>query len=621
MGRAVDLSINHDPSAVEMHTLNHPATWHLCESVWKVDLVRDLVKKYGRGRFTFDTHGRITSGIGVAWFSPDCRHFSRAKGGKPVSKRVRGLAWIVVKTAKVVRPRIMFLENVREFQDWGPLIHAKSAAGELLYDSGGGPVMMPCRDRKGETFRKWIAQIRALGYKVEWRMLDAADYGAHTHRRRLFLIARCDGKPIVWPAKTHGPRGSGLKRWKIAADCIDFSIPCQSIFDRKRPLAEKTMRRIAMGLKRYVLDNPRPFLVKVNHAGNESRVRGVDQPHSTITGSHEDAVVVPSIVRVAHGDGAPGGKPRWGDTAHDVEQPLPTVTGSNDYAMVSAHLTKFRFDSAGAPVDEPMPTITAGGNAGGRPAGAAHALAVTEATLTPYLCEVQNASSENGTRAVDRPAHTITSNPKGGGMAVVAPTLVQVGYGERDGQAPRTLDIEQPLGTVVGGGQKHALVSAFLSKHYTGVVGQEVTEPIGTITSIDHHSVAAAFLAKMNFGEKQWCDVGDPLATITSQGNKFALVYAFMTKYFGTAIGQPLDDALHTVTGKPRFGIVTVTIDGQTYAIVDIGMRMVQPRELANAQGFPPEYILLGSKANQVHKIGNSVCPVMAEALSRANYN
>lgn len=562
LGRAVDVSINHDADAVAMHAINHPASWHVCENVWQFDPVNDLVKRFGRQRFTFDGD-RIAGGVGLCWFSPDCRHFSRAKGGKPVSPRVRGLAWVVVKWAKLVSPDVIILENVREFQDWGPLLHAIGADGQKLHTENGESVMLPDRDRKGMTFRRWVSSLRNLGYVVEWRLLDAADYGAPTHRKRLFLVARRDGNPVVWPKPTHGP--GRRRKYRTAAECIDWSIPCPSIFDRwinligkrcrqkpckgkylpsnpgrvkcsrcghespseiKKPLAEKTLRRIAMGLKRYVLENPKPFIVKINHGGNEFRGQKIDKPLTTVTGSHGHAVVM------------------------------------------------------------------------------------------PYLCQVQNASSDNGTRAADRPLNTITSHPKGGGIAVVAATLIGAGG---PGYAAKPKPVDVPF-NVIQTENHSAVVTAFLAKHYGGVVGHSVDRPIGTITAVDHHSVVAAHITHFHQGQgKQAIGCDEPLGTITGQGLKFGLVYAFLTKYFGTAIGQSIDEPLHTVTGKPRFGVVTVSIDGQTYAIADIGMRMFGSRELARAQGFPDSYILTGSKANQVHKIGNSVCPVMAKVLSQAN--
>jgi DNA (cytosine-5)-methyltransferase 1 len=578
--RAVDISINHDPDAIEMHRVNHPASRHLCENVWQVDPAK-LIR---------------SRPVGLAWFSPDCRHFSRAKGGKPVEKNIRGLAWVVLRWAASVKPRIIILENVREFRTWGPLNRNHR----------------PIKSRAGTTFQRWLGQLRALGYVPEVRELDAADFGAPTHRRRLFIIARRDGHLINWPEATHGKanqdeagldarraerrrrhagrcgvreaaaqqeclgeesarpvhrgrsvgpdispeargeqggaarasHGRTLRPYRTAAECIDWTIPCPSIFDRPRPLAEKTMRRIAMGLKRYVLDNPRPFIVQVNHGGDEFR-------------------------------------------GQDLDRPFPTISAKHGYGVV-----------------------------------------------TPYMVEVQNASAA-GTRAVDRPAHTITAKPKGGGMAVVAPTLIQTGYGERDGQAPRALDLHEPLGTVVSGGQKHALVSAWLVKHFGGMVGVKIDTPLPTTTARGtQNQVACAYLARFNHGDKQWNAVTDPLGTITSQGNKFGLVYAFLTSYYGQGIGQPLDVPLRTATVKDRFCVVAVEVEpGKTEnavmldvpdvgpcLIADIGMRMLSPRELARAQGFPDSYILTGTKSNQVAKIGNSVCPPVAEAVVRANF-
>lgn len=494
-GRAVDLSVNHDRASVEMHAKNHPATRHFCEDIWSVDPVKA-------------TRGRK---VGLAWFSPDCRHFSRAKGGKPVSKRVRGLAWIVVKWAKAVKPRLIILENVREFQDWGPLIHQRDTHGKLMHTEHGEPVMMPDKTRKGQTFRRWVSMLRNLGYAVEWRLLDAADYGAPTHRRRLFLIARRDGQPIVWPEPTHG---KGRKPYRTAAECIDWSIPCPSIFDRKRPLAPKTLRRIAMGLKRYVLDSTKPFIIHLTHHG-ERRAHGMDEPMPTVTGANrgEQAIVTPYVVGVG---GRAGQSPATGGDA-----PIGTVTMKNDRAVV-----------------------------------------------TPYLVEVQNGSSGTGHRAVDRPAHTITANPKGGGMALLAPYLTA--YHHQKASESRC---------------------------------KPPNQPINTLDTQNRYGIVAPFLCSY-FGSP--ADVGsradDPLRTVTSR-DRFALVQAFLTAH-GIDAGNP----------------PTVTIEGQQYVIADIGMRMLTPRELARAQGFPDDYILTGTKSNQVARIGNSVCPIMAKVLVGANY-
>ena len=441
LGRHVDIAINHDPEAVAMHALNHPQTAHHCESVWDID---PLAVTQGRP-------------VGLAWFSPDCKHFSKAKGGKPRDKRIRGLAWVAVRWAALVRPRVVILENVEEFATWGPLL-----------DDG-----TPCPARRGHTFRDFVRQLQELGYAVEHRELRACDYGAPTTRKRLFLIARCDGQPIAWPTPTHGAPGSPevkartRKPWRTAAECIDWTIATPSIFERARPLADATMRRIARGVQRYVIEAKRPFIVPLR------------------------------CTSVAH------------TSVHSVDAPLSTISAQ----------------------------------------GTHHALAV--------------------------------------------PTMIQTGYGEREGQAPRSLDLHKPIGTLVGS-QKHALVTAFLTKHFGGNyngAGAPLDEPMHTITATDHH----------------------------------ALTLAFLTKYYGEGSqDQSLADPLHTIPTVDRFGLVTVA--GHRYAISDIGMRMLEPHELYAAQGFPPSYqfapVIDGKrlpKRAQVRMCGNSVSPPMAAALVRAN--
>lgn len=436
LGRCPDVAVNHDPDAIAMHKKNHPDTRHYREDVFHVD----PVKACG---------GRQPD---LMWMSPDCRHFSRAKGGKPVSAKVRSLAGVGVKWARKVRPRCICLENVEEFTTWGPL------------DADGRPVP----ERVGDFFRAWVRALEALGYTVEWRVLVCADYGAPTTRRRLFLVARLDGRP-QWPEPTHGP-GPGRAPYRTAAECIDWSIPVPSIFGRERPLAEKTERRIAAGIRRFLLDCPDPFIVD-----------------------------------------------------------LPS-----------------------------------------------------------------------GRR--------------------VAPSLIQTGYGERRGQAPRVLDIEQPLGTVVAGGQKHGLVFAWLAKHYGGVVGIPADVPLSTVTATDHHSLVAASLTKF-YGTSTGSSLAAPAPTVTAHagGGHLGLVSAFLLKYYGTSVGQDVRDPLHTVTTMDRFGVVHVAIDGEPHVIADIGMRMLQPRELARAHGFGEDYVLEGTKKAQVARIGNSVPVAPVEAIVRAN--
>jgi len=520
LGRHVDIAINHDPEAVTMHSLNHPQTEHHCESVWDVDPL-DLVQ------------GRP---VGLAWFSPDCKHFSKAKGGKPRDKKIRGLAWVAMRWAALVRPRVIILENVEEFQTWGP----------VLVDG------TPCPKRKGDTFRSFVRQLQEKGYAVEWRELRACDFGAPTIRKRLFLIARCDGQPIVWPEPTHGAPDSAAvkakqrKPWRTAAECIDWSIPCPSIFERPRPLAEATQRRIARGLRRYVINAAEPF-----------------------------------VVTLAHGEGKPGSAQRWGSGVRSMDAPFPTLTASNGYGIVAPHLTKFRTGSTGADLRTPMPTITAGPKE--NPAGAPHAL------------------------------------------GIVAPTLIQTGYGERPGQAPRAPGLDKPLGTVVAGGAKHALVSALMAKNYTGVVGHDLRDPVHTITATDHHSLVSSNLVALR-GDCADSANDEPAATITRGCTHVGKVHAFLVKYYSEG-GQDQDcrDPMHTIPTKDRLGLVTVA--GEQYQIADIGMRMLEPHELYAAQGFPSTYVIAPIMANgkplpkhaQVRMCGNSVSPPMAAALVRAN--
>ncbi|HVY12338.1 MAG TPA: DNA cytosine methyltransferase, partial [Alphaproteobacteria bacterium] len=316
LGRAVDIAINHDAEAVAMHKANHPATHHLCQSVWRAD-PQDVAG------------GRP---IDLAWFSPDCKHFSKAKGGKPVEKNIRDLAWVVVHWARRVRPRVIMRENVEECQDWGPLI--LNAEGKTIPDPA----------RRGETFVLWMHALKKCGYKLEWRELRACDYGTPTIRKRFFMIARCDGVPIAWPEKTHGdPKSEAVKEgrllpWRTAAECIDWNIPCPSIFGRKRPLAENTLRRIAKGIQRYVIEAKQPFIVNLTHTGSD-RVEPVTEPLRTTTCAHrgEKAIVTPYVARVAHGERDKSGKKR-GQGQHAVDAPLPTVTASPEFAVIAPTL-------------------------------------------------------------------------------------------------------------------------------------------------------------------------------------------------------------------------------------------------------------------------------------------
>jgi DNA (cytosine-5)-methyltransferase 1 len=436
LGRSPNVAINHDPLALEIHAANHPHTLHLCGNIWDYEPLA------------------VTKGhpVGLMWASPDCKHFSRAKGGKPVSPRVRGLAWVVTRWARDVKPRVIILENVSEFQTWGP----------LLADS------TPCPKRKGQTFRRWVAQLEQCGYVVEWRELVAADYGVPTTRKRLFLIARCDGKPIVWPERTHAPRDKatllGLKPWRPAADCIDWTIPCPSIFERKRPLAEATLRRIANGIRRFVTGDPDPFIVTCNHGGPGGHVRSVYDtpkfcPHGCGKTLKSDltcsvckrpaySVISPSIVRCAHGEESASGK-RWGKGEHSLPEPLPTMTASKDYAVIAPHLVSVQNASHGGTHD------------------------VCSAFLAKHYGGVTGHS-------LNRPIGTVTQ--------VDHHSLVTTHLTKLYGTCKAGQDAREPMPTITSTGQHIAEVRAFLVSYYTqgsGKTGHSIKNRAPTITTKD----------------------------------------------------------------------------------------------------------------------------------------
>lgn len=560
LGRAVDIAINHDEQAIRMHEVNHPRTRHIRNNIWQID-PRD-----------------VTGGepVDLAWFSPDCKHFSKAKGGKPREKSIRDLAWVVVLWAKRVKPALILLENVEEFRTWGPLC----------------PEGKPIPERKGETFDHWCRELRKCGYKLQFRELRACDYGAPTIRKRFFMIARCDGQPIVWPEPTHGKPGSpevlAGKRlpWRTAAEMIDWSIECPSIFDRKKPLAEKTLRRIAHGIMKFVVNNPAPFIVP-NNTGN------IPKP---------------------------------------VDQPVPTITTGNRNYLVAPHITKFRNGAIGHDVGEPLATVTANSFIK-RPGGSAP-IGVAEAAIAPVVTYAQQGGAN---RSVEDPHHTICANSKDQNC-VAAAHLVHIGNGERAGQAPRAMDVEKPLGTVVAGGTKHAvavaqLVAAHIEQANGGpnnanLAGRAADDPLSTVaTTGSQQRVVTSNLVKLRGTCAHGQPVDEPLHTVSAGGTHMAEVRAFLLKYYGNEQdGHGLEGPLGSVTTRDRFGLVTVTIAGEEYVIVDIGLRMLTPRELFNAQGFPPDYIIDRdssgkpiTKTAQVAKCGNSVCPPLAEALVRAN--
>jgi len=560
-GRSPDIAINHDAEALSVHEANHPKTRHIQTDVWEVDPVEA-------------TGGKP---VALAWFSPDCTFFSRARGGKPFrdprkAKRRRALAHVVVRWANAVHPRVIVMENVPEFEQWGPLDH-----------NG-----LPIAAKQGFNFRRWCQQLRRAGYAIEWRQLSAHHFGAPTTRKRLFFVARCDGLPIVWPTATHGP---GRTPYRTAAECIDWTLPCPSIFERNKPLAENTLRRIARGIQRYVIDSPKPFVVPLRgtSAGHTS-VHDLADPLSTVSaGGTHHGLVMPYVQRDF---GESVGSP--------ADAPMPTITGgaNGHCAAVAAFVAPLTHhgDNRGSDLRDPMPTVT-GAHRG------------EQALVTPFLTEHANGSGQRNFDAAE-PMRTQCANVKGGHFALVAPTMIQTGYGEREGQAPRSLDIGAPLGTVVSQGQKHALVSAFLAKHFGGheTPGSAADKPLDTVTSRDHHALVTAQL-DLPIGRRDHA----------------ADVHALLVKFYGNEKeGASLQLPLGTVTTKDRFGLVVV--EGRQYRIVDIGMRMLQPHELFAAQGFPPGYVIDRgadgrkiTKTAQVRLCGNSVAPPNAAAIVRAN--
>lgn len=521
-GYSVDIAINHDPEAIRMHKANHPNAKHYCESVWNVDPIK------------------ICNGnpVGLAWFSPDCKHFSKAKGSKPKDKTIRGLAWVACRWAGLVRPKVIMIENVEEFKTWGPLNRSHR----------------PIKTKQGVTFRRFVNQLEALGYAVEFRELTAADYGAPTMRKRFFMIARCDGRPIVWPEPTHGPADSehvkaGLLQPYVGAYTqIDFSRPCPSIFDTAeeikekygiravRPLALKTMERIARGLKRFVIDNAEPFIVQVNHSGAKSDYcSSMNDPLKVITSKHGFGIVEPYIVQIGQTGFA-------ADRSKDVREPLSTIVSKNEHCLI-------------------------------------------EPKLEPYImCNNENNIGDS----VGSPLPTITTANRN---YVVAPTLIQY-HSETAAGEVRGQTIQEPIMTV-DGSNRYGLVTSFLSKFYKTGTGQDVREPLGTVTA-------------------------------TAGGGHFGEVRAFLVKYYGQGTGQTVTEPLDTIQTHDRFGLVTM--QGVDYQIVDIGLRMLEPKELYGCQGFPEDYIIdrdctgkAYPRSEQVKRCGNAVCPPIPAALVRAN--
>ena len=550
-GRVVTIAINHDPDAILMHRTNHPYTEHIQASVWDVD-----PKEVCRGR-----------PVGLAWFSPDCKHFSKAKGAALVDRNIRGLAWIVLRWAGTVRPRVILLENVEEFQTWGPVRKGK-----------------PVRKKAGETFLQWLSQLKALGYQVDFKELVAADYGAPTIRKRLVLVARCDGRPIVWPERTHAPADSEEVRkgkylpWRSAAEIIDWSLPMYSVFATKqeikeqygatavRPLAKNTMRRIIRGVDRFTIKSGKPFLVECNHSGS-GHMSEAEKPLGTITQKC---------------------------TMGGCEPVLSPVTFSNTGGSV------------GSPISEPTATIrTAGGEV------------LSAAQLIQYHTEQTEAVRGQG---LNRPMQTIDSSNRYG---MVSAHLTEY-YGNGIPINP-----EEPMRTITAH-DREALTAVHISKYYGGVTGSEGSEPLPTVTAVDHNAAVASHIVKFK-GQDLGQSPEEPLQTITAGGGEFAACRTILAKVeTGADLGYwPKIRALLNAHCGYSIGedeVLLLEIGGIHYYIRDILLRMLSPRELYNAMGFPPDYVIdrdyLGNeygKTKQVARCGNAVCPPMAEAVVRAN--
>lgn len=625
-GRPVAIAINHDPDAILLHKTNHPYTEHLQASVWDVDPVEVC-----KGR-----------PVGLAWFSPDCKHFSKAKGSALVDRNIRGLAWIVLRWAAKVRPRVIMLENVEEFQTWGPVRKGK-----------------PIKKKAGQTFRKWKQQLEDLGYVIEHRELVAADYGAPTTRKRFVLVARCDGKPIVWPERTHAPRDSEevksgkLKPWRSAAEIIDWTLPSYSIFDTKeqikekygvnaiRPLADNTMKRVICGVDKHTLKSASPFIVqqKFNNPAQD-----INNPLSTITsvGAHGlvNPVIAPFGVECNHSGGG---------HINDLRNPLNTITGKHTGGMAQSVMVPWTVtntsNSIGSPASEPVHTITSAGNQ-----------ILASASL---MCIGQTGGGDR-IRDIREPVPTIVSKQE---ACLLSANLIQY-HTEKDGEIARTADLQKPIPTIdaanrhglvtaqlveyYGNGQsvgvseplhtvtshdRDALALAHIQKFYGGVVGSECTDPLPTVTAIDHNALCAAHVVKFK-GQELGTSPAEPLPTITAQScaGGYAECRSLLVKVDSCqGLGHwPEIRALlnqHCGYQLQEDEIILLIIRGVAYFIADILLRMLTPRELYNAMGFPPDYIIdvdhLGKpypKSKQVARCGNAVCPPMARAMVQANF-
>ncbi len=624
LGRAVTVAKNHSPAAISMHTVNHPHAKHFTTDVFEGDP---------------DTE---CGGRAVGWFhmSPDCTHHSQAAGGQPRKREIRNLSWIGLKWAGMKQPRVISLENVKQILQWGPLVAKRCKSTGRVIKLGGviaqpGEVvpvseqfLVPDPKRRGQTWAVFVAELQRLGYAVEWRVIKACDFGAPTSRERLFMIARCDGQPIVWPEPTHAKSpGKGQQKWRTAAECIDWTIPSKSIFGRKKDLAPATLRRVAKGVRKFVLDAASPFIVPIANWSGES-VQSADEPLRTVTSwprGGSFAMASPIIAPATHQGSA---------RINDPGAPLPTITCANrgELKLISPVMV-----GAGGPVYSGKPV------------------------------------------AVDQPVGTLmTQNHR----AIASACIVQAGHGEGSGESKRRShgvnDICGPLGTVTASGGGQSIANVFMAQMNGGfntTAAKSITDPMTTVTNTaSQQQLVTANLVHLR-GNCDARDLNDPLHTISAGGTHHGLMTAFLERQFGASVGQGLNEPAPTITAggggksslvelqlspeveagalrvtaflisyygtenvsnanepaptittRDRLALVTVTIKGTPYVIIDICLRMLQPAELYKAQGFPGDYIISHgadgkqfTKTQQVHMCGNSVSPPPMAALARAN--
>ena len=584
LGRAVTVAKNHSPAAISMHTVNHPYAKHFTTDVFDGDP---------------DTE---CGGRAVGWFhmSPDCTHHSQAAGGQPRKREIRNLSWIGLKWAGKKQPRVISLENVKQILQWGPLVAKRCKATGRVVKLGGGiaepgevvPVkeqfLVPNQKRRGQTWAVFVTELQRLGYVVEWRVIKACDFGAPTSRERLFMIARHDGQPIVWPEPTHAKNPvKGQQKWRTAAECIDWTIPSKSIFGRKKDLAPATLRRVAKGMRKFVLDSANPFIVPIANWSGEC-VQSADEPLRTVTSYPKGgAFSVVSPVLVGAGGPMYSGKPVA------VDQPLGTLLTQNHRAIAAAALVQLgNGDKPGsaprsADLGQPLGTIMASGG--------------KYAVATAFVAQMNCGFNTTAAKSIEDPMTTVTNT--GSQQQLVTANLVHL-RGNCDAR-----DLNEPLHTISAGGTHHGLMTAFLERQFGASVGQGLDDPAPTIT--------AGGGGKSSLVELH----------LSPEVEAGALrVAAFLISYYGTENVSAANEPAPTITTRDRLALVTVSIKGTPYVIVDICLRMLQPAELYKAQGFPGDYIISHgadgkpfTKTQQVHMCGNSVSPPPMAALARSN--